>query len=110
MRERPALRKLAPIAVLAAGLWLAGCASVEAENDGQPGVAGTVAAIAGQFIGGVIAGMAGAFGGQPQDAYAYSEPSYRTGSRTTSTYYVYQAPPARHHHHHSSGHRGHRRH
>jgi hypothetical protein len=107
MRERPASRKLAPIAALTAALWLAGCATTDAENDGQPGIAATVGTIIGQVIGGVIVGMAGALGGQPQDdAYAYSSPTYST-SAYTQTYArpVYRPTPQRQSHHHHGHHR-----
>jgi len=111
MRERRASRRLASVTALAAGLWLAGCATTEAEGEGeaQPDIITGIATITGQIIGGVLMGVAGALGGQPQDAYGYRSPTYSTSAyRQTYAYPVYQ--PARprhshHHHHHKHGHR-----
>ena len=110
MRERPACRRLASITALAAGLWMAGCATTDAEGEPQPDIITGIATIAGQIVGGVLMGVAGALGGQPQDDYGYRSPTYSTSAyRQTYAYPAYQpARPHRSHHHkhdHSHSHR-----
>jgi hypothetical protein len=105
MYERPACRRLASIAALAAGLWMAGCATTEAEGEGPPDLVTGIAILAGQIIGGVLMGAAGALGGQPQDTYGYG---YRSPTYSTTAYTQTYAQPARSqhsHHHHNHSHR-----
>ena len=85
---------------LAAGLWLGGCATTEAENGGAPDGAPSVAAIAGQFVGGVLAGFVGALGGYPQEGEYARSPTYSASASTQTSYH-----PVRTRHSH-----GHRRH
>jgi hypothetical protein len=103
MRERPACRRLASITAVAAGLWMAGCATTEAEGEGQPDLVTGIATIAGQIIGGVLLGVASTLGSQPEGEYAYRSPTYSTRAYTQT--YAQPARPQHSHHHHNHSHR-----
>ena len=99
MAERRASSGVALVA-LATGLWMTGCATTE-ENGDTTNAAGAVATIAGQFVGGVLAGFMGAFGAQPAGYSSASAPAYSASAYNQSySYPVHQSSRQHSHHHH----------
>ena len=99
---------------LAGGLWVAGCATTEDEDTGEPGIAYTVGSALGQVFAGFFTGFFAGWAGQPQNQAGgvYQSPTYNTGAYVQSYGRPAQARPVHHRPHrpdrHAPHHHGHR--
>ena len=96
-----ASRRLLPVLALASGLWMAGCATTETQDDDTPDIGTSIGTIAGQILGQVLAGAAGALGGyaaSPDDVVR--SPTYSSRAYTQTYSHPVHAPSHRGHRHH----------
>jgi hypothetical protein len=104
MVERSSPRRAVVVLVVASGLWIGGCATTEAEDSGEPGIAYSVGAALGQVVSGFFTGFLAGWTGQPQEqsGYVYQSPTHSTGGYVQSYGRPVHTQPAHHrpqHHH-----------
>jgi hypothetical protein len=101
MAERSSPRRAGVVLAVAGGLWIGGCATTDAEDTGEPGIAYSVGAALGQVVSGFFTGFSAGWTGQPQDqpGYVYQSPTYSTRSYVQSYGRPVQSPPAHRSHH-----------